>query len=938
MMHLPRMIIRRLTPEGVLYEIPATLGAEGDAPFPLADRGAAVEPAPVLEALWLDGRLEEGSSPEAFLLPWKSVYDLEEVELEALGLPPSAESHLDIELRTVGAFQSDDFGVRVKATHPRHGILPESSRKGPAFTIDAGLLLAPERLLGLFNAVDRAVEPDVTSRLKYIGDVKKAAKESDAKLDPFLTNEDILVAEGIGLEAEVISPDEVRIRPVLEGEGVDDVSFSPRPGRKTKAAYTKVDGSKRSRIVLGRDQRQAADQVLERAVIRGPDVPRFFSNPEAFVPETIDLSRFSRRVRGLVPRRYNSQPYVRAEKGGKDWFTISAGVELAAEVAELGPDTTDEGVGERPSADNGAWPHEGPTEGPEAPPPSISPEQYVEMCRQVIETDERFVRHGDAWIEIDPRTAEQYLRTWDAIDHEDGQLALPLDKAGYVLDVVSNLEELIYSETREEEVGELQFLREIPEYEVPERFGAKLMPHQLTGYNWMRFLRERRLGGLLADDMGLGKTVQVISFLAFLADSGQLTPTLIVLPSALIENWHSEIRRFCPSIQRVYHHIGSDRHKDPQLISRSQIVLTTYQTLRRDQLHMGQVDWQLVVSDEAQYVKNPTAQSTSVLKAMKAKMRLALTGTPVENGLSELWCIVDFVQPGKLGSQREFRDTFEKPIATTDDDSRRHEVACALQEQLTPHYVRRVKEHILDSLPRKEEEEIRVPLGDRQRSYYGEVVHLLREGETIPIAALQRLIQVCSHPELYKRSGAAPEDLLEECPKLVATLEILHRVRAAGEKALIYTHYKRMQAILQDLIQQRFERHVPIINGEVAGSRRLKVVRRFNEREGFAAMILAPQAAGVGLNITGANHVIHYTRLWNPAKENQATDRAHRLGQTRPVTVYYPIVEGEDFTSVEERLDELLDEKRELARNVVWPRSQLDVGSELQAFISGSDS
>jgi SNF2 family DNA or RNA helicase len=336
----------------------------------------------------------------------------------------------------------------------------------------------------------------------------------------------------------------------------------------------------------------------------------------------------------------------------------------------------------------------------------------------------------------------------------------------------------------------------------------------------------------------------------------------------------------------------------------------------------------VIACDEAQKVKNPTAQITSAVKGMKAQLRLAMTGTPVENGLSELWCIVDWAQPGRLGGQKEFRDRFERPMREADDTDR-IEIARQLQHELTPHYIRRVKEDVLDGLPPKMDLRHLVELGPRQIRLYAEIVRRVQSRDMVPIEGLQHLIAVASHAELFEESGRSIQELIEECPKLEATLEILDGVQAHGEKAILFTRYRGMQRILQSAIAARFGIHAAILNGEVAAGRRLGLVDNFNRASGFCALILSPEAAGVGLNIVGANHVVHYTRLWNPAKENQATDRAHRIGQTRPVTVHYPIIGGGEVATVEERLDALLEEKQALARDVVRPRESLSVEREL---------
>jgi SNF2 family DNA or RNA helicase len=316
---------------------------------------------------------------------------------------------------------------------------------------------------------------------------------------------------------------------------------------------------------------------------------------------------------------------------------------------------------------------------------------------------------------------------------------------------------------------------------------------------------------------------------------------------------------------------------------------------------------------------------TAATKGMKARTRVAATGTPVENGLSELWCIVDFAQPGKLGSQREFRQAFEQPLISSTDPAETARLVGELQDRLVPHYVRRLKRDVLEGLPERQDVRYDVGLGPRQRQIYARLAEAVRDGSMIPLEGIQKLITVCSHPELTEPAGAHIEDLIGECPKLQQTLRLLAPVQKAGERAVVFTRLRSMQRILQDALRHTYGVHAPIINGEVAGARRVEMVEQFNEADSFGVLILGPEAGGVGLNITGPNHVVHYTRLWNPAKENQATDRVHRLGQTRPVTVHYPIVTG----TVEEKLHQLLEEKRSLAENVLVPRESLSVMDEL---------
>ena len=411
--------------------------------------------------------------------------------------------------------------------------------------------------------------------------------------------------------------------------------------------------------------------------------------------------------------------------------------------------------------------------------------------------------------------------------------------------------------------------------------------------------------------------------MSHLHDLGELRPALIVAPVAVIANWQRELRRFAPGIPPAHEHRGSQRERhDPLSLARHEVVITSYSTLRRDQLLLGRIDWSVVACDEAQYVKNPTAGVTSAVKGMKARFRLACTGTPVENGLSELWCIVDFVQPGRLGSRNEFRREFEQPlVAATEGEADATELVGRLRSRLNPHYIRRTKEEVLD-LPPKTEQSYEVAMSFRQAALYEEVLTGVMERSVHPLAGLQHLITICSHPLAidHTASGESPGRLLEDAPKLEQTVGILESVRKQGEKVVIYTRLRAMQRILQVVLRYRFGFEPRVLNGLVTGHNRHRIIDAFNDRPGFDVMILSPEAAGVGLNITGATHVIHYTRLWNPAKENQATDRVHRIGQELPVSVHYPVVTGNGFKSVEQHLHDLLMEKLELARNVLAPR------------------
>jgi SNF2 family DNA or RNA helicase len=334
----------------------------------------------------------------------------------------------------------------------------------------------------------------------------------------------------------------------------------------------------------------------------------------------------------------------------------------------------------------------------------------------------------------------------------------------------------------------------------------------------------------------------------------------------------------------------------------------------------------MVVCDEAQYAKNPTTQRTCAVKALKSKHRSALTGTPVENGLIEFWCIMDFVQPGLLGSWADFRKEFERPIVEGNESERDAKINTLLSK-IKGCYLRRMKDQVLD-LPGKTAQILETKLSDFQFQIYQTIVREAKVGgRGAKLAAISKLLMLCAHPSTARGFPIVIEKEDVNCPKLKKTIEILDEIRRHGEKAIVFTDYKVVQRVLQDAIRTTLGIWPDIINGEITKNRQ-SIIDIFSEKEGFNVIILGHQVAGVGLNITSANHVIHYTRPWNPAKENQATDRAYRIGQNKPVSVYYPIVKDERFKTVEDRLDELIKSKEKLARDVLRPTKDMQVKIE----------
>ncbi len=448
-------------------------------------------------------------------------------------------------------------------------------------------------------------------------------------------------------------------------------------------------------------------------------------------------------------------------------------------------------------------------------------------------------------------------------------------------------------------------------------FAGELRHYQRRGLSWLQFLAKLGLGGCLADDMGLGKTATTLAHL--LERPG---PHLVVCPLSVVRNWSQEAARFTPKLDVTIHH-GANRKQtadDSTLFATDperQIVITTYGLLPRDLEHLGDVDWSTVVLDEAQMVKNPNTKAARAVRQLRADQKLALTGTPVENRLSELWSILDAVNPGLLGSLPKFRERFGTPIERHGDA----EAAARLRHITQPFILRRTKadKRLLPDLPDKIEQIAYAKLTREQATLYQQVVdQLLADAEQakgmrrrgLVLAALMRLKQICNHPAHALGDGSR---LAGRSGKLTRFDELVTELLDAGERALVFTQFREMGELLRTHVDDQFHFDAPFLHGGVSRTGRDHMVDAFQDGSGPPLLLVSLKAGGTGLNLTAASQVIHYDRWWNPAVEDQATDRAWRIGQDRTVNVHKLVCEG----TVEERIGVVIDDKRKLAESVV---------------------
>ncbi|MCA2189244.1 SNF2-related protein [Nonomuraea cavernae] len=536
---------------------------------------------------------------------------------------------------------------------------------------------------------------------------------------------------------------------------------------------------------------------------------------------------------------------------------------------------------------------------------TISEEELTELARLKVP----LVRVRGQWVELDDRGLDAALK---AVERErTGELPV----ADLLRQVVQGDDELpLVAVDADGVLGDLlsgQAEQRLRPLATPHGLDAVLRPYQERGLAWLSFLSELGLGGVLADDMGLGKTVTT---LALLVHEAAETPTLLVCPMSLVGNWQREAARFAPGL-RVYVHHGGGR--DTAEIAGADLVITTYGTAQRDLEALRQVEWRRVVCDEAQAIKNSGTLQARAVRAIPAPTRLALTGTPVENHLAELWSIMEFANPGLLGSRQRFRSRFQEPIEARQDE----QAARALKRATGPFVLRRVKtdKSIISDLPEKLEVKEWCPLTPEQATLYQAVVEdmlaridgsegIERRGQVL--AAMARLKQVCNHPAHLLKDGSR---LAGRSGKLARLEQLAEEVLAEGEKALVFTQYAEFGTMLQPYLAQRLDRPVLWLHGGLPKKTRDRLVERFQRDEEPTLFLLSLKAAGVGLNLTAANHVIHVDRWWNPAVEDQATDRAFRIGQRKNVQVRKLICAG----TLEERVDEMIERKKALAERVV---------------------
>lgn len=861
------------------------------------------------------------ASKEGCLLPYENIYLLDEDERILLGVPQP----YDKAMRLVGTsmLNLSDFEYKVEfLTYVPDGELIVCERGGNILVKGRDKYLLNEAQYALLNRVDAfnsTPEEDKTTdyNLRCFAEIKALAKQAGCQFDSYLENENVYAPERIKIE--IGRDDEgFTVEPAVDIEENDKFQTYFDKMRKVQAQYpVQRENGERVRIVLNKEQKENLHYLKEQCGKHKTreEIQKMIEQPtEYFDPNAFDLSElYSDRVIEIGVYKPKFYPFICPYKSS--WI---AGATV--ETPQYGTTKV-----------------------------TINNEEELEKLKREIqsakENKKGIVEYNNTQLDIEDamflaQTAEKQLKDPSQpakVESENG------NEARNVLIIEENAEELGFA-VKERIIEKSDKYTLFTDPFLQEGFSLK--DHQKEGVAWLQHLYKSKASGcLMADDMGLGKTLQILYFIDWHSRKyANHKPYLIVAPISLLENWKNEYERFFMQPRMKINMLTSKdvtRKFDKSIVDKMQkmdIILTNYESLRISQLNFCAVEFDVVALDEAQKIKSPGTLVTNAAKALKCNFKIAMTGTPVENSLLDLWCIMDFCVPGLLGNAKAFAAQYQNPLKKEDTDI----VALGneVHDKLGVYFMRRLKKDAAKDLPDKIELKEKVLMPPVQKEAYASVVNDYTSGiQPNMLVTIMHLREVSEHPYLYDSTllNHETDEIVDTSARLQATIKFLDEIKKKEEKVIIFVERKETQKMLQKLCLKRYGIIAKIINGDTPSivkrnmpnkQSRQSSIDEFQAVDGFNVIIMSPVAAGMGLNVTAANHVIHYSRHWNPAKENQATDRAYRIGQTKDVFVYYPMAVRSDIKSFDETLDDLLSRKTSLATSTIFPTERVEVKQE----------
>jgi SNF2 family DNA or RNA helicase len=859
-------------------------------------------------------------------------------------------SPFSIHVRSHSIFGAPDFRYITQLKLGTRVFTP--IRLGCFLLIGETVYRLPRTTFCLLNAIDsfNALQPDqktTATSLKEFASIKTLIQESDAEADPLLSTTHVVLPSKVALDVEFDEEGRASLFPLFDGiprNAFKEVFFQ-LSDVDTVYVLPSSDGG-RIRVVLHEDIRKALRVIQTIRHVGGTAKSQVLGNPASLFEgvcdlDLIDVSLYGPRVRGIGKYPARVSPYVR--KDGKRLFSKDEDSEVGL-VYEFS-----DGKSQEVKFDS-----------------QDDLRNFAERIATAHAAGESFVGFKDASVPVTDslvRAVTSLVKRFDTA--RERRVPMPSSSANLL--IYANVDILEYDEASQAIPGTTG-----PELPKSITHGDTLMPHQAEGIAWLQHLYRHnsiRRGGLLADEMGLGKTLQVLAFIAADLESAPPThsglasgqgPVLIIAPLMLLPTWEEEMRRHFRNHGEIFEPLlvlhggtlnqfrcgtGSLRESQAQgsvldldRIQAHRVVLTNYETVRNYQYSLARIRWRMVITDESQEFKDGSTSISYAVKALYPRFRVALTGTPVENRLSDIWNIMDFVQPGVLlGSYRDFVKTYEQPAMTGTSDERLQHLQ-ALRDRLRYRepdaFLLRREKKLLSGLPVKHPPHVlEANLMPEQRLLHLECMARMRNPglEEHRFRLLDRLAKLSQHPFLLDKTQRLeikePRDYVQASPKLQTVIRTLHMISEKREKAILFTRSRPMQDILKLVLEHEFKLTVGVINGSPESSRRYIVkdranrIKDFESLPGFNVLILSPDVAGVGLTINAANHVIHYGRWWNPAREAQATDRVYRIGQKLDVHVYLPIERDPkgEFHTFDQCLHDLLLSKQRDACDFLIP-------------------